>query len=158
MSHESPKIITDEEEQEGYEKMLKSSEATLENFPEHVVVDLELLAESNEDLREPIEQMILWCKRYTLTVIEFEKLATDPDASDRFQELGESRGKTHDATMDAINLVVREMNKSFEDTEWATENNLHNVEHNRVHYAKFAIMFTLKKLLLDTEEEEREQV
>jgi len=154
MSHELPKIITDEEEKAGYEKMLKSSETTLANFPEHVLVDLELVAESNEDLQEPIEEMIVWCKRYTLTVIEFEKLATDPDAIERFQELGESRGKTHDATMDAINLVVREMNKSYEDTEWATEYNLHDVKNNRVHYAKFAILLTLKKLLMDTEEQE----
>ncbi len=84
------------------------------------VISLERLEEycDTEDLRKLPEDLKEQSIRYAETVANFMK--TDVGTEDR-AEADASRTRIHDATMDAINILARNLNKAGKDGTWVNE-------------------------------------
>jgi hypothetical protein len=120
-------------------------------FPEYILVDLEDAGEAEPELQELITDMFEQCRRYTATVAEFEAMISLGYSDERFAEVSASRGKTHDVTISAIDLVLREMKaKHFDIEEWVAEFELGNPERRQA-YGKFAMLLTFKRIITQLE-------
>jgi len=118
---------------------------------EDVLLDLEYAAEGDSALQQCIDDMFVQCRRYTATVAEFEAMIVHGYSDERFAEVSATRGRTHDVTISAIDLVLREMKKKYFDTEeWATASGLGNPEHRQA-YGVFAISLTFKRIIVQLE-------
>lgn len=106
-------------------------------------VDLEKLREevAEEGLKKLIDSTIQYCERYTESVAAYKELLTDPsrDKADQAQ-LDMTEHVVHDATVDAINILARELKKAGYDTRWIAS------FRSRAEYGRLALLTTYRIL------------
>ncbi len=101
--------------------------------------DLEAECASDENLRMLFESMEQYCLRYTETVCRFEELAAKaseeglPFSGEERDEIEKLRTGVHDATIDSINALARQLKERGKDSSWVGK------LLNRTVYMKFAI-------------------
>lgn len=115
-------------------------------FPEYVLVDLEDAVEAEPAVAEAVADMYEQCRRYTATVAEFEVLIANGYGDERFAEVSASRGRTHDATITAVNVAIATLKQHhFDVAEWTESFGLGDATRRQA-YGKFAMLLTLKRV------------
>lgn len=108
---------------------------------------LRAICEKDPTLLEVYKQMITYCKRYAHDIFNMmheqalladlrEKGEDTPEMYQELQVIDHNRHNLHEAMMDSVNLMSRELAKRNEDIEWMRE----VVAGGRASYAKFAIL------------------
>lgn len=105
---------------------------------------LEDLCKDDEDLKELLDQVVLYSLKYTETVCRFEQIVKnqEKDAEAR-KDIESLRTRTHDATIDAINILARTVKKKGKDNSWISRVNADG----RPGYMKFAILLAFEYVL-----------
>ncbi len=93
----------------------------------------------DETLSELLDEMLGYCLRYAETVCQFEQVVMA--GGDR-AEIDAIRGTVHDATMDAINILSRNLQKRGKDNQWIAK-----IVNDRAKYGKMAILLAFEKIL-----------
>lgn len=112
-------------------------------------VSLEALEQScqgNEVLEGLLKEVYDYCDRYAETLCRFEQIVNesrDADSGEARAEIERVRGKTHDATIDAINLLARSLKKSGRDSSWIAK----VAASERAGYGNFALTTALERAL-----------
>ncbi len=109
--------------------------------------------EGNEILEKLFNDMLNYLYRYTETVFEYNEILSNDISQDtinqKLKELEEIRKKVHNATIDSINILSRQLAKFGKDNSWIDQ-----VGSSRATYGNFAIVNTFRKLLKEKEEEQ----
>lgn len=109
--------------------------------------ELEESCEKDEILMELFRSMINQCLLYTKSVIEFNIFVNnngfDPN-SEEFITIDNSRKVTHDATIDSINILARNLKQRGGNSDW-----IKSVSQNRAQYARFAVLMGFARILKD---------
>lgn len=106
--------------------------------------ELEGLCEGNEDLQELLQSTFDQCARYTEDVARFLQLEAEGQAakeSGELYEIDKKRTLTHNATIDNINILARELSRQGRDGSWVKR-----LAGNRAAYTKFALTLTFNRL------------
>jgi len=106
--------------------------------------ELERLCEGDEHLRELLQATFVQCARYTEDVARFlqvEAKGRTAKESGEYHEIDEKRTRTHNATIDSINILARELTRHGRDGSWVT-----NLAGNRAAYMKFALTLTFDRM------------
>lgn len=110
--------------------------------------DLEKLCLGNETLELLYNQMISYCVRYAEDVLRMERLYTAPLQDEiwrsEMEELDRSRHDLHEATVDSINILSRNLKKFGKSNEWLRP----LIAGGRSVYGKFAIGIAFSYYLL----------
>ena len=118
-------------------------------------VDLEKLREevAEEGLKKLIDSTIQYCERYTESVAAYKELLADPsrDKADQAQ-LDMTEHVVHDATVDAINILARELKKAGYDTRWIAS------FRSRAEYGRLALFTTYRILERQVPNQNKERV
>ncbi len=117
-----------------------------ENLPDSPI-DLDFyteIASKNENVRIALKSMLAHCLRYTEDVAEMEKIALSiHDTNDETRvESDVKRTRSHDATIDSINIFARTLRKEGYSSDWLSWSP--NKE-NRPIYGSFATLLTLNR-------------
>ncbi len=94
---------------------------------------------STEDLKRIFEEAVVYCIRYAVSVVWFMKAMNGP--REEFAEVDASRKRVHDATVDAINVLVRALKRADQDVSWISE-----IAGNRSAYGKLALLLAFEQL------------
>jgi hypothetical protein len=107
-------------------------------------LELEEICKGDEDLEQLLDQVILYSLKYTETVCRFEQIAKnqkdDTEARNNIENL---RKNTHDATIDAINILARNMSDKGKDNSWISKVKING----RPGYMRFAILLAFEYVL-----------
>ncbi|MFA5778297.1 MAG: hypothetical protein WC870_02315 [Candidatus Paceibacterota bacterium] len=145
--HFSEEYDIPNEEMEGF-----VSKADLPILPE----DLENLCAGNEELQSLYEGMVQKCFEYTADVFKLKKIAEenvslrDEEWRINLQKADQDRRILHEATMDSINILGRNLKKEGKSNEW-----LRTIAGERSRYTRFAIAFAFSYYLFLRRKEEQ---
>lgn len=107
------------------------------------VEELERICEGNEDLQVLLQEMLDSCARYTETVCRFEEIAlkdrSETIESGDMEEIDTLRRRTHNAMIDSVNILARNLTKQGKGAPWA------RALSDRSKHAKFAITLTFAR-------------
>ncbi len=107
--------------------------------------EVENSCRGNEVLNELYEEMLNYFYRYTETVCEYDEVLSqdlsDAEVNARFQGLEEERTIIHNATMDSVNILARNMGRLGKDNSW-----LQKIGESRADYGKLALTTIFSKL------------
>ena len=112
--------------------------------PEVSVKQLENLCNGNEHLVELLQGTLEQCARYTEDVTRFlqvEAMGKEAKESGEFYEIDTKRTRTHNATIDSINILARELSRCGRDGSWVKK-----FAGNRVAYMRFALRLTFNRM------------
>ncbi len=117
-----------------------------ENLPDSPI-DLDFymgIASKNENVRIALKSMLAHCLRYTEDVAEMEKIALSiHDTNDETRaESDTKRTRSHDATIDSINIFARTLKKEGYPSDWLSWS---PAKENRPIYGSFATLLTLNR-------------
>jgi len=141
------------------EKFVQTSAEEIEDFSETGVLERkgplteawfnerEMACKGDEDLERLFKQMVESCYKYTSIVCDFARAVKSEDF-DLIDEMDARRGRVHDATIDAFNILSRNMGKKGLDNSWIANLN------GRVAYGELATT----KTILDAVKYQEEQV
>ena len=81
---------------------------------------LEFQCFGNEMLEELLEQMVVCSLRYTEAVLLYEIIAIDPESTKDGTRIDQQkiRSSVHDATIDAVKILSRNLKKASIDNSW----------------------------------------
>ncbi|PCI30391.1 hypothetical protein COB55_00280 [Candidatus Wolfebacteria bacterium] len=99
----------------------------------------------SEILRELLDSVVVCSLRYLESVCEFTLVnmkSSDEVKEGEFEEADENRRRVHEANMDAINILARNMKKHGCDGTWVTKCS----SVGRTAYGKFALMIAFEKM------------
>lgn len=108
------------------------------------VEQLERLCGEDAHLVELLQSTLEQCARYTEDVARFLQIEADGQESKEsgeYHEIDAKRTLTHNATIDSINILARELSRCGRDGSWVKK-----LAGNRAAYTKFAIMLTFDRL------------
>ncbi len=114
--------------------------------PEISANQLESLCNDDADLTELLQGMFEQCARYTEDVTRFLQVAATGQKAKESGELYEidaKRTRTHNATIDSINILARELSRHGRDGSWVKR-----FAGNRTAYMRFALRLTFSRLQL----------
>ena len=139
-----------EENPEGLEQFVRLSQLSIS--PQN----LENLCKGNVELEQMFQEMLIKCLRYTEDVFVLEQTNAEPAGSrdenwrTQREKADLDRHNLHEATMDSINILSRNLAKNGKSNEW-----LRPVAVNgRSGYSRFAIGFAFSYYLSLRESEE----
>lgn len=107
---------------------------------------LESLCNGDEHLTELLQGMFEQCARYTEDVARFlqvEARGQEAKEDGELYEIDAKRTRTHNATIDSINILARELSRYGRDGSWVKK-----LAGNRVAYMKFALTLTFNRIQL----------
>jgi len=110
--------------------------------------ELEKGCEGDEDLEELLGEMLSRCLRYTESVARYKEVAMEIGEADTidfqsvFRDVDELRSRTHDVTVDSINIISRELTRKGKNSAW-----INQLAGNRAAYGRFAITLTFSRLI-----------
>lgn len=107
---------------------------------------LEYLCRGDEHLKELLESTFAQCARYTEDVARFLQVEAEGSAakeSGEYHEIDAKRTLTHNATIDSINILARELSRRGRDGSWVKK-----LAGNRTAYMKFALTLTFDRMQL----------
>ena len=117
------------------------------NNPFITLSSLYELCSDDEALTELVDNTLMYCLRYTETVCKFEQIVSKQngtnESAEARREIEEIRTRTHDATIDAINILSREMHKKGVNNTWISKVS----KMGRPGYMKFAILLAFEAVL-----------
>lgn len=102
------------------------------------------LCNGDADMIDMFEEMSRACLDYTMSIVNIKNEISDGTVDGELEELGRTKGKKHDVTIDSINIFSRLLVKKTGDATWMSKYGLS--PGNRASYAKFAILFTMSRL------------
>ena len=108
--------------------------------------NLESVCNGNETLEFCLKEVVQISLRYAETVCRFEQIVwrgQESNEDDTRKEIESVRTTVHDSTIDAINILARNLKKAGKDNDWITK--LTTV--GRAAYAKFAILLAFEDVL-----------
>ncbi len=128
---------TEVEKMKGYEKLK----------PEISKAELQALCEGDEGLTELFDDMIEYFYRYTADVCAQESLKQEKDGIQKNMEeiraLEAPRGALHDAMIDSVKILVRNMVRKGKDVSW-----YQNIDKKgRIGYGNWALLITFSDIL-----------
>lgn len=103
---------------------------------------LESLCQGNETLDYCLHEMVIDCLRYAQTICRYKQVVLRGQVSnedDARKDIEILRTAIHDATMDSINLLVRNLKKAGKETPWISM-----MMGNRAAYGKFALLIAFE--------------
>jgi hypothetical protein len=108
---------------------------------------------SNEVLNRLFSDMIAYCMSYAESVIAFQKIAMRQEAGeevdDNFKamkvEVDAIRKRTHDVTIDSVNILARNLAEQGKNSSW-----IRKLSGNRAAYGRFAILMAFARILKDS--------
>lgn len=106
--------------------------------------ELEKLCGEDIDLTELLHAMAEQCAKYTEDVARFlqiEAKGHEAKESGEYHEIDAKRTRTHNATIDSINILARELSRRGRDGSWVKK-----LAGNRAAYMKFALTLTFDRL------------
>lgn len=121
-----------------------SSEKML--IPEVSARELEQLCSGDEHLLELLQSTLEQCARYTEDVARFLQVKNEGQAakeSGAYYEIDQKRRLTHEATIDSINVLARELSRYGRDGSW-----IKKLAGNRAAYMRFALRVTFDRMQL----------
>ena len=135
-----------------YESLEKfgSSASERSRTPEIGVEQLEVLCQGDETLQELLAEMLDYCARYTETVCKFEQMNLNGQQTRENGELetaDQYRTRIHEATIDSINILARNLTKKGKDGSWIKP----IAAQSRAGYGRFALTTTFSRLAGTTE-------
>lgn len=107
---------------------------------------LESLCQGNETLDFCLKEVVMLCLRYAETVCRFEQIilrGQQSNEDDERKEIENLRTAVHDATIDSINSLSRNLKKSGKNNDWITKVS----SSGRPSYGKFAILLAFEVVL-----------
>ena len=110
------------------------------------VEQLERLCGEDEYLSELLQSTLNQCARYTEDVSRFlqiEANGQEAKESHEYHEIDAKRALTHNATIDSINILARELSRHGRDGSWVKR-----LAGNRAAYMKFALTLTFDYMKL----------
>ncbi len=110
------------------------------------VEQLEQLCSDDAELSELLSGTLEQCARYTEDVARFLQIEADGQKakeSGEYYEIDAKRKLTHDATIDSINILARELSRRGRDGSWVKK-----LAGNRAAYMKFALTLTFDRMQL----------
>lgn len=108
--------------------------------------ELEHLCRNDEHLEELLQSTFTQCARYTEDVARFLQVEAEGHAakeSGEYHEIDAKRTRTHNATIDSINILARELSRHGRDSSWVNK-----LAQNRTAYTKFALTLTFDRMQL----------
>lgn len=107
-------------------------------------LELEKICKGDEDLEGLLDQVVLYSLKYTETVCRFEQIVKiKKDDAEVRKDIEDLRTNTHNATIDAINILARNMRKKSKDSSWISKVSMEG----RPGYMKFAILLAFEYVL-----------
>ena len=104
---------------------------------------IEKECKGNEILEKLFNKMLNYLYRYTEIVFEYNEILKSDISQDeinqRFKEIEETRKRIHNATIDSINILSRQLAKFNKDNSWNDK-----VSSSRASYGNFAKVNTFK--------------
>lgn len=109
--------------------------------------DLESLCHGNEILEACLEDMVNYSMRYAETVCRFEQIVATSEGQNFSEdgireEIELVRSTIHDSTIDAINVLSRNLKNSGKDNGWLKP----ILSQDRPAYGKFAILIAFEAI------------
>ncbi len=104
---------------------------------------LEALCEGNETLQICLEETVNYSMKYAETVCRFEQIVAKGQRINEDgtrEEIERVRSTIHDSTIDAINILSRNLKKFGKDNKWLAP----IVANGRAGYGKFAILLAFE--------------
>jgi len=95
--------------------------------------------EGDPDLKEVFDDTMKYCARYTKDVCDMEVNKPELIAKGELATADDARTRLHNATIDSINILARQMNFKGKDSRWVKDLT------DRTKYGKFAIVLTLTR-------------
>lgn len=130
--------------QNSREKFMNSASESLRT-PEIGVEQLEVLCQGDETLQELLAEMLDYCARYTETVCKFEQVNLNGQttkANGELESIDEYRTRIHQATIDSINILSRNLKQKGRDNDWIKP----IAAQQRAGYGRFALTITFSRL------------
>ena len=107
---------------------------------------LEEMCSGDAHLTELLQSTFEQCARYTEDVARFlqvEAKGHEAKESGEYHQIDAKRTRTHNATIDSINILARELSRHGRDGSWVKK-----LAANRVAYMKFALTLTFNRMQL----------
>ncbi|MEK7169890.1 MAG: hypothetical protein AAB767_01220 [Patescibacteria group bacterium] len=107
-------------------------------------LELERLCDGDEHLSKLLQSTFAQCARYTEDVARFlqiEAKGHEAKETGEYHEIDKKRALTHNATIDSINILARELSRYGRDGSWVK-----TLSGNRVAYMKFALTLTFDRM------------
>lgn len=125
------------------EKALKKQEVKNPFVSLH---DLEALCEGDEDLQICLKDVIQYSLRYAETVCAFEQIVLRGQQSNEDEsrkQIEVVRSTIHDATIDAVNILARQLKRAGQSNQWIQKLKAGN----RAAYGTFAVLIAFEFVL-----------
>lgn len=113
----------------------------------HPIVSFDVLENTcggNDILEHLFQEVVDYCERYTETVARFQEMilqGVDFDNREAKEWIDGERKIIHDAMIDSVNILARNMEKAGKDASW-----IKSLERSRAAYGNFAMQNTYKLL------------
>lgn len=107
--------------------------------------ELENMCKGNEILEHLFEEIVDYCERYTETAARFQEMilqGVDFDNREAKEWIDGERKITHDAMIDSVNILARNMEKAGKDISW-----VELLGKSRAAYGNFALQNTYLSLI-----------
>lgn len=142
---------------ERFSSLINSGEGAMEEIrktfnPERLktVVELDTLrkmVQGDPDLEQLLEDMVAQCEKYTKSVLEYRKLQLEENQRtmenrEEWERLDGESHIAHDATIDSVNILARNLNQKGKNGAWVSE-----LLGSRARYGNFAMALTFKELM-----------
>ena len=125
----------------------KAHEVIEINNPYASLVQLETLCQGDEVLESCLDDVISYSLRYAETVCRFEQIVLGEgqvaNEDGQREEIELVRSTIHDSTIDAINILSRNLKRSGKENSWITK----LTNGGRAAYGKFAVLIAFEAVL-----------